>query len=105
MNSNKISIIFGLIVMILFSPFAVNASGPDKEEGVNVKEIMFHHLGDGYGWEVPFSHVYRIPLPVIVRAEDGNGFVFLLPNLRSWKKRSILNPGKTSLRRYRRLLI
>lgn len=45
-------------------------------ENLDVKEIIFHHLGDGYGWEVPFSHVYRIPLPVIVRAEDGQWFSF-----------------------------
>ena len=48
----------------------------EKESGLDVKEIIFHHLGDGYGWEVPFSHVYRIPLPVIVRAEDGKWFCF-----------------------------
>lgn len=51
----------------------------DKEKGeenINVKEVIFHHLGDGYGWEVPFSHVYRIPLPVIVKAEDGKWFCF-----------------------------
>ncbi|MCM1291062.1 MAG: F0F1 ATP synthase subunit A [Prevotella sp.] len=47
-----------------------------SEEGFNVKEVIFHHLGDGYGWEVPFSHVYRIPLPVIVRAQDGQWFCF-----------------------------
>lgn len=45
-------------------------------EGVDVKEIIFHHLGDGYGWEMPFAHVNRIPLPVIVRAEDGQWFCF-----------------------------
>ena len=48
----------------------------EEEDGLDVKEIIFHHLGDGYGWEVPFSHVYRIPLPVIVRAEDGAWFCF-----------------------------
>lgn len=48
----------------------------EDDESIDVKEIIFHHLGDGYGWEVPFSHVYRIPLPVIVRAEDGNWFCF-----------------------------
>lgn len=37
---------------------------------------MFHHLGDGYGWEVPFSHVYRIPLPVIVKTQDGSWVCF-----------------------------
>lgn len=48
----------------------------EEKENVDVKEVIFHHLGDGYGWEVPFSHVYRIPLPVIVRAEDGKWFCF-----------------------------
>jgi len=41
-----------------------------------VKEIIFEHLGDSYGWEVPFSHSKRIPLPVIVRANDGSWHVF-----------------------------
>ena len=48
----------------------------EESKNLDVKEIIFHHLGDGYGWEVPFSHVYRIPLPVIVRAEDGKWFCF-----------------------------
>ena len=43
---------------------------------IDVKETIFHHLGDGYGWEVPFAHVYRIPLPVIIKAEDGKWFCF-----------------------------
>lgn len=48
-----------------------------EEEGqVDVKETIFHHLGDGYGWEVPFMHIYRIPLPVIVKAQDGKWFCF-----------------------------
>ena len=49
----------------------------EEESGeVDVKETIFHHLGDGYGWEVPFFHIYRIPLPVTVRAEDGKWFCF-----------------------------
>ncbi len=47
-----------------------------QEEKLDVKDIIFEHLGDGYGWEVPFSHTQRIPLPVIVRAEDGKWFAF-----------------------------
>jgi len=43
---------------------------------LDVKEVIFEHLGDGYGWEVPFAHQYRIPLPVIVRAEDGTWHSF-----------------------------
>lgn len=41
------------------------------EEKLDPKEIIFEHLGDAYGWEVPFSHSHRIPLPVIVKATDG----------------------------------
>lgn len=48
----------------------------EEESQVDVKETIFHHLGDGYGWEVPFFHIYRIPLPVVVKAEDGKWFCF-----------------------------
>lgn len=48
----------------------------EEEGSVDVKETIFHHLGDGYGWEVPFMHIYRIPLPVIIKAEDGKWFSF-----------------------------
>ncbi len=41
------------------------------EEKPDLKEIIFEHLGDGYGWEVPFNHHKRIPLPVIVYGTDG----------------------------------
>ncbi len=41
------------------------------EEAINPKDIIFEHLGDGYGWEVPFNHHKRIPLPVIVIGTDG----------------------------------
>lgn len=46
---------------------------PVEEEATKVdpKEIIFEHLGDGYGWEVPFDHHHRIPLPVIVWGQDG----------------------------------
>ncbi len=43
----------------------------EEKEGIDIKEIIFEHLGDGYGWEVPFSHEKRIPLPVIVWGTDG----------------------------------
>lgn len=42
-----------------------------KSEKIDPKEIIFEHLGDGYGWEVPFNHHKRIPLPVIVMGSDG----------------------------------
>lgn len=42
-----------------------------EESSINPKEIIFDHLGDGYGWEVPFNHHLRMPLPVIVWGTDG----------------------------------
>ena len=48
----------------------------EEETNLDVKETIFHHLGDGYGWDVPFFHIYRIPLPVIIKAEDGKWFCF-----------------------------
>jgi F-type H+-transporting ATPase subunit a len=41
------------------------------EEMPDLKETIFEHLGDAYGWEVPFNHHKRIPLPIIVWASDG----------------------------------
>ena len=41
------------------------------DEKPDLKETIFAHLGDGYGWEVPFNHHKRIPLPVIVWGKDG----------------------------------
>ncbi len=67
--------IFIAIVAIAF-PAALRASeaddhGDDHGKALDPKEIIFEHLGDGYGWEVPFNHHKRIPLPVIVFGKDG----------------------------------
>lgn len=42
-----------------------------EKEKPDLKETIFEHLGDAYGWEVPFNHHKRIPLPIIVWGEDG----------------------------------
>lgn len=70
--------IYAVIMLIaLFMGVAPQAmAADDQKKDLDVKEVIFHHLGDGYGWEVPFSHVNRIPLPVIVRAEDGTWHAF-----------------------------
>lgn len=63
----------------LVAPQCMSASGHDdstQEKKINPKEIIFEHLGDGYGWEVPFSHDLRIPLPVIVRDYEGKWHCF-----------------------------
>lgn len=53
-------------------------AGEDGKAGepINPKEIIFEHLGDAYGWEVPFNHHKRIPLPIIVKAKDGAFHIF-----------------------------
>lgn len=51
-------------------PDGVEVEEPDGKS-INAKEIIFEHLGDAYGWEVPFNHHVRIPLPIIVFAKDG----------------------------------
>jgi F-type H+-transporting ATPase subunit a len=76
--SKRLSILTFLLAMLFLLPTTVSANDAKEKEdgGLDVKEIIFEHLGDGYGWEVPFSHTNRIPLPVIVRAQDGNWFCF-----------------------------
>lgn len=76
MKNKNISITFYLLLTFLLIPFCANASESSESGKVDLKEIIFHHLGDGYGWEVPFSHTHRIPLPVIVQAEDGSWHCF-----------------------------
>ncbi len=65
--------IFILALTALFvAPFSACAAESEEGNGeINAKEIIFEHLGDGYGWEVPFNHHKRIPLPVIVWGTDG----------------------------------
>lgn len=90
--NKKIALLL-LLLAILVAPFSMSAAGKD-EGSVDVKETIFHHLGDGYGWEVPFSHTYRIPLPVIVRAEDGKWFCFSSSRLSEVKEVTAAD-GKT----------
>ena len=60
-----------MIASVLLAPVRVFASGHEEEKALNPKEIIFEHLGDGYGWEVPFNHHKRMPLPVILFGKDG----------------------------------
>lgn len=73
-----------------------NGEKEEEQESVDVKEIIFHHLGDGYGWEVPFMHEYRIPLPVIVRAEDHTWHIFSSSKLTELEIFEDPNTGKTT---------
>lgn len=94
----RIFFILSLIAVLAFRIPAFASSAPseasEEKESLDVKEVIFHHLGDGYGWEVPFSHVYRIPLPVIVRAEDGKWFCFSSSKLTEVTVTEDLKTGK-----------
>lgn len=80
-SKSKLLYILTALLMCLAVPSTAlaapeQADSAKEETSLDVKEIIFHHLGDGYGWEVPFAHIYRIPLPVIVRAQDGTWHSF-----------------------------
>lgn len=61
-----------LLILVLMTGWAVSAFAQEADEHkLDIKETIFEHLGDGYGWEVPFNHHKRIPLPVIVWGNDG----------------------------------
>lgn len=62
-----------MMAMVIALPAMASGShdGESENEELNPKEIIFEHLGDGYGWEAPFNHHVRMPLPVIVKASDG----------------------------------
>lgn len=74
------TILWSAILLVVFAaafPHRACASGPDSGDGkFDPKEIIFEHLGDGYGWEIPFDHHRRMPLPVIVRSVDGSWHCF-----------------------------
>ncbi len=48
-----------------------HAAEEAENSKIDVKSTIFEHLGDAYGWEVPFNHHKRLPLPIIVWASDG----------------------------------
>ena len=76
----KVLTILSLVLLFLVTSAPVALAQEDGDGGessaINPKEIIFEHLGDGYGWEVPFSHSHRIPLPVIVRDYEGGWHLF-----------------------------
>lgn len=80
-----ISILFAaLAAMVLAVPAMADAATDathKEEKALDPKEIIFEHLGDGYGWEVPFNHHKRIPLPVIVKAKGDGWHCFLSSRL------------------------
>lgn len=74
-----ITIIIALVILALMAwGYAQSAShGDHGKKAINPKETIFEHLGDAYGWEVPFSHSKKIPLPVIVFDKSGKLHCFM----------------------------
>ncbi|MDE6715684.1 MAG: F0F1 ATP synthase subunit A [Muribaculaceae bacterium] len=58
----------------------------NTESKIDPKGIIFEHLGDRYGWEVPFAHHYSIPLPIIVRDYKGDWHIFSSARLEHGKE-------------------
>ena len=75
-NLKLILALASMLVALLLPARALASASSEGEGGFNPKEIIFEHLGDGYGWEVPFDHHHRIPLPVMVWAQDGSFHCF-----------------------------
>lgn len=71
MNMKKAVLILTMLVMAFSFPGGIKASDGGDAGKIDPKEIIFEHLGDGYGWEVPFNHHKRMPLPIIVFGKDG----------------------------------
>ncbi len=68
----RIKLIIITLLLAIASPLARAGEGTDSaSKKIDPKEIIFEHLGDRYGWEVPFDHHHSIPLPIIVIGTDG----------------------------------
>ena len=70
-----LTILLPLTMIFAVCPSVASASEHSSEQ-LDPKEIIFEHLGDTYGWAVPFSHSNYIPLPIIVRDCDGGWHLF-----------------------------
>ncbi len=70
----SIALLFGALFLLLPARAAAE---------VNVKEIVFEHLGDSYMWHITEwnGHEVGIPLPIIVRSHEGGWHVFLSSRL------------------------
>ena len=76
LSMKKVFLILTMMMVALIAPSTAHASSEGEGGELKIKETIFHHLGDGYGWEVPFSHHHRIPLPVIVKDYNGDWHCF-----------------------------
>lgn len=76
---NIVAPLFMLCLMLASLP----ASAQEKENTVDVKEIVFGHIGDSYEWHITTwgkTHI-TIPLPIIVYSNTTGWHVFLSSRL------------------------
>jgi F0F1-type ATP synthase, subunit a len=70
---------YAWILLLIFIPVLSASAEETKGGGVDVKEIVFGHIGDSYEWHITTwgeTHI-SIPLPVIVMGSNGQWHVFL----------------------------
>ena len=68
----RIKLIIITLLLAIASPLTRAGEGTDSaSKKIDPKESISEHLGDRYGWEVPFDHHHSIPLPIIVIGTDG----------------------------------
>jgi len=67
------------LLLLMFIPvLSISANESKGEGGVDVKEIVFGHIGDSYEWHITTwgeTHI-SIPLPVIVMGNNGQWHMF-----------------------------
>ena len=79
-------LIFIVMMLSSFCAFAQEKDSPNEsgnDEGINVVEVIFDHIGDAYEWHITTiggRHV-TIPLPVIVYSRTEGFHVFLSSRL------------------------
>lgn len=68
-----LTLLFTALPAAAFAPADGDKDTANEGSGLSFspKDIIFEHLGDAYGWEVPFDHHHRLPLPIIVFGSDG----------------------------------
>lgn len=81
-NTIRYSLIGCLLILSFLSEGWAQPAGTTSS--FSPKELIFKHLGDEYGWtlELPHDKSVSIPLPVIVRGENGRWHLFSSSRLR-----------------------
>ncbi len=77
----KLLTILTMLLVAVAMPLRASASDSEQDGTLDVKGIIFEHLGDHYGWDVPFCHGQYIPLPCIVRDYNGDWHCFSSDNI------------------------